>query len=130
MIPEEKFNTLVNILRYTLRKGNARQKAQIREEIRCFNAYHKIVGPHELKVILKTGNRDAFSDWYKVYIQETHRGTGGGSRENGRKKNMTKQTDNRVEETKMTRTEKLLYLEALKEIEEKHGPLPKLKRRI
>lgn len=67
-------------------------------------------------------------DWYEVYCEEQRRGNGGGSSENADTQTFS-MTDNRVQSTKWTESERRAYFTALAEWEEKNGKLERLSKR-
>lgn len=69
-------------------------------------------------------------DIKQAFIEDTHRGIGGGSSEGGGRDNKQQMKDNRAQETKLTRSEINIIKEETEKFEEIHGKLPKLSRRI
>lgn len=73
----------------------------------------------------------AVKDWMKVYVEDLHRGSGGGSSESdSNRKTGLKQLmkDNRPVDVKPSRSQLEEYQEALAAFEEEHGKLQKLSR--
>jgi len=76
-------------------------------------------------------NRGKFEDWMSCYLDDKHRGSGGGASESdSNKKAGMKQLmkDNRAIETKLSKTQQEEYKDALQKFEEEHGKLEKLGR--
>lgn len=76
-------------------------------------------------------NRGKFEDWMSCYLDDKHRGSGGGASESdSNKKAGMKQLmkDNRAIETKPSREQQAEYQEELRKWEEENGKLEKLGR--
>ena len=78
-----------------------------------------------LQDMIKEGN---YSDWYGAYLEDLHRGSGGGSSEGSMPVPKGIMNDNRALETKPKFEERRAYKEALEEWENENGKLEKLSR--